>query len=1062
MRTPILTSLVSALALIGTALLWLPAGASEPSEEHASSPLSQDALYVVRAGFSDRAMVDALARTYHPWQVNHAEGWLLIGVDAAGLADLRARGFSIALDEAQTAFYNRVNRPLTGQLAGIPGFPCYRTVEETYATAESIVATYPTLASWSDIGDSWEKSAGLGGYDIFVLKLTNSATGGDKPVLFNMTAIHAREYTTAELNTRFAEYLVQNYGTDADATWLLDHHEIHLVLVSNPDGRKQAETGLSWRKNVNQNYCGATSNSRGADLNRNFPFLWGCCNGSSGSQCSDTYRGPDPGSEAETQAISNYVRTIFADQRGDGLGDAAPDDATGIFLDTHSFSELVLWPWGTTNQDAPNGQALTTLGRKLAWFNDYTPQQSIELYVTDGTTIDFAYGELGVAAYVFELGTTFFQDCATFENQILPDNLQALLLAAKAARAPYQLPAGPDATDITLTGDTAGVGGTVSLSVTLDDARFNNSNGAEPVQAISAGEAYIDVPPWSQDDTPQPIALQPGDGNFNASSEGATGELAVTGLSIGQHTVYVRGQDSDGNWGIVSARFLQIPDTDGDGSSDYNDADDDNDGVADVNDDFPTDPGETTDSDGDGVGDNADAFPDDPNESSDADGDGIGDNADVDADNDGLRDDAEGALSGEVFSEDFETPQTWITNPTGADTATTGQWEIGTPQATNSSGTVIQLPDAANGAQALVTGLAAGSSVGSFDIDNGLTSARSPLINLPSGVSALRFSMNFNFAHTNNSSSSDFLRVSVQSPSAQQTLFEVRGSGAVRAGQWTPFETTVEGFSGEPVTLLIEAADDAGGSVVEAAVDDIVLTTVIADIDTDNVPDRLDLDSDNDTIADIVEGGLIDADGDFLVDDNASQGTVVSPPDSDGDGLPDYLDLESNNPANDGTAFDIQSGAFASLDSNGDGRLGPQDAGGGADADSDGIDDLIDGDPTRPGSGGGAPASLSIGNVAGSEASGQATVTVTLSRAATNDVTTTLVLRPGNAQPGSDYVAQAQLLTIAAGSLQTSAIVAIVDDNVAEPTERFRAILFNTVGADVADSVGIVAIIDND
>ena len=135
-----------------------------------------------------------------------------------------------------------------------------------------------------DAGDSWEKvtAGGLPGYDMKVLKLTNSAVPGPKPKLFITAAIHAREYTTAELVTRFAEYLVNNYGTNADATWILDHHEIHIMLHTNPDGRKQAETGLSWRKNTNQNYCGVTSTSRGADLNRNFAFQWGCCGGSSG------------------------------------------------------------------------------------------------------------------------------------------------------------------------------------------------------------------------------------------------------------------------------------------------------------------------------------------------------------------------------------------------------------------------------------------------------------------------------------------------------------------------------------------------------------------------------------------------------------------------------------------------------------------------------------------------------------------------------------------------------------------------------------------------------------
>ena len=83
-------------------------------------------------------------------------------------------------------------------------------------------------------------------------------------------SLHAREYTTAELGIRMAEHLVTQYGLDADVTWLLDHHEIHFNLQANPDGRKRAETGLSWRKNANNDHC-SNSNSRGIDLNRNFP-----------------------------------------------------------------------------------------------------------------------------------------------------------------------------------------------------------------------------------------------------------------------------------------------------------------------------------------------------------------------------------------------------------------------------------------------------------------------------------------------------------------------------------------------------------------------------------------------------------------------------------------------------------------------------------------------------------------------------------------------------------------------------------------------------------------------
>ena len=51
---------------------------------------------------------------------------------------------------------------------------------------------------------------------------------------------------------------------------------------------------------------------------------------------------------------------------GPNDNDAAPSDTSGIHIDIHSYSELVLWPWGSTNQAAPNGSALQTLGRKFA------------------------------------------------------------------------------------------------------------------------------------------------------------------------------------------------------------------------------------------------------------------------------------------------------------------------------------------------------------------------------------------------------------------------------------------------------------------------------------------------------------------------------------------------------------------------------------------------------------------------------------------------------------------------------------------------------------------------
>src|SRR5690606_27632496 len=154
------------------------------------------------------------------------QGYAVFEVEGQEEIDqLRNAGYRVEVDQKLTAELNAPPPEDIG-LLGIPGYSCYRTVEETCAAAAALAANHPTLATWTDIGNSWKKNFNGTGYDIMVLRLTNQDIPGPKPVMFAMGAIHAREYTTAETVTRFGEYLVNNYGVDPDATWLLDHHEI--------------------------------------------------------------------------------------------------------------------------------------------------------------------------------------------------------------------------------------------------------------------------------------------------------------------------------------------------------------------------------------------------------------------------------------------------------------------------------------------------------------------------------------------------------------------------------------------------------------------------------------------------------------------------------------------------------------------------------------------------------------------------------------------------------------------------------------------------------------------
>jgi carboxypeptidase T len=513
---------------------------------------------VARVNYQTRTNLEQLAVFLDIWEVNQAQGYLVALLSPSNYALLEQSGYALIIDQAQTALLKQQLEALPGQSPDtIPGYPCYRTVEETYATITSLAEDYPQLAELIDIGDSWEKVTPDSpiGYDIYALRLTNEEFGNldVKPIFFLMAEIHAREYVTAETATRFAEYLLSNYHHDADITWLLDHYRVYILTMTNPDGRKHAENGYYWRKNTNITNGCINDWSGGTDLNRNHSFHWG---GASNDPCAETYQGPEPASEPETQVLQNFILSIFTDQRGAEDTDIAPTDTTGLLISLHSHGQLVLWPWGWTATDAPNHLELQTLGRRLAYFNDYLPQQGYELYPTTGTSDDWAYGELGIAAYTFEMGTTFFQDCASFESTIYPDNLEALLYAFKAARLPYMDPSGPRVINLTITPDIADPGTPATLAAVADDALFSSNNGKEPTQSIKDAHYSIDTPSWVSGVVTYPISAS--DGKFNSDHEAMQAIIDTTTLTAGPHIIFVEAMDADGNWGVPSAIYLSI------------------------------------------------------------------------------------------------------------------------------------------------------------------------------------------------------------------------------------------------------------------------------------------------------------------------------------------------------------------------------------------------------------------------------------------------------------------------------------------------------------------------
>ncbi|HEX4961262.1 MAG TPA: hypothetical protein VF173_10525 [Thermoanaerobaculia bacterium] len=173
-----------------------------------------------------------------------------------------------------------------------------------------------------------------------------------------------------------------------------------------------------------------------------------------------------------------------------------------------------------------------------------------------------------------------------------------------------------------------------------------------------------------------------------------------------------------------------------------------------------------------------------------------------------------------VFFDNFETSLGWTTNPSGTDTATTGQWERGVPQTVDSSGP--KQIAAFSGTNDLVTGRLAGAAAGDNDIDGGTTSIQSPAITLPS-TGTLTLSFAFYFAHLNNSSTADFLRVRVVGTTTTQVFLE-QGSAADDDAAWATATANISAFAGQTIRILIDAADASTASLVEAGIDDVKIT----------------------------------------------------------------------------------------------------------------------------------------------------------------------------------------------------------------------------------------------
>ncbi|MEU9988519.1 M14 family metallopeptidase [Streptomyces sp. NPDC048045] len=273
----------------------------------------------------------------------------------------------------------------------------YHNYAEMNAEIDQRLAAYPNIMSKRVIGKSYQ------GRDIVAIKVSdNVGTDEDEPEVLFTAHQHAREHLTVEMALYLLRELGAGYGKDSRITDIVNSREIWIVPDLNPDGGEyDIATGSyrSWRKNRQPN---SGSSAVGTDLNRNWDYKWGCCGGSSGSKSSETYRGSAAESAPEVKVVADFARSrVVGGKQQIKAG-----------IDFHTYSELVLWPFGWTYADTAPGMsaddaaAFKAVGQKMAASNGYTPEQSSDLYITDGSIDDYLWGTQKIFDYTFEMYPT--------------------------------------------------------------------------------------------------------------------------------------------------------------------------------------------------------------------------------------------------------------------------------------------------------------------------------------------------------------------------------------------------------------------------------------------------------------------------------------------------------------------------------------------------------------------------------------------------------------------------------------------------------------------------------
>ncbi|XP_068612466.1 carboxypeptidase B2 [Brachionichthys hirsutus] len=301
---------------------------------------------------------------------------------------LRGHGVThrVLLANAEELIEMQTRNDSTNPRSSASFYERYHSLDDIYYWINRTQQDNPSTVKLILIGSSSEKRP------LYVLKLSLN-NRPNKKALWLDCGIHAREWIAPAFCLWFVRYSLAFYRQNPDMTRILDNMDVYVLPVMNPDGYEYTwTTNRMWRKNRS---ISRSSDCVGVDLNRNFDANW-CTEGASDEPCSEIYCGAFPESEPESQAVADYLRSH--------------KDSVQLYLSIHSYSQMLLFPYSCTLDEAENHKELFEMAQEAAqkirryYQNAYKYGAGAKtIYLSPGGSDDWAYN-LGIKySFTFEL-----------------------------------------------------------------------------------------------------------------------------------------------------------------------------------------------------------------------------------------------------------------------------------------------------------------------------------------------------------------------------------------------------------------------------------------------------------------------------------------------------------------------------------------------------------------------------------------------------------------------------------------------------------------------------------